>query len=161
MAYVFELGVNCESEDGAVEMINYLDAASGRLDFRLGLGTSMQEGDWWASAVPCHPDTGDALWPSGGPGTKAQAARMTEAGGKLYGLLKAGPHFLHAAVGVEVTSGMTSAELLDSLKREGKGYPGLVLSRPLWAEAGRPPGFTKFIDGYLWVPYEGERFEVR
>jgi len=162
MAYIFMLGVSCSGRDGAQEMANYLGATAGSLGFGIEVGTEEQDGDWWAFAYPTHPETGRPLWGSGGPADEADAARMSEAGRELYELLKAGPNFRTASVGVEATSGMSSAEVVKALKGadDWDGWPGLVISRPLWREAGSPPGFSDFSDGYLWVPYEGERFKA-
>lgn len=164
MAYIFMLGVNCGTEDQAVEYANYLRAVSSDplahgLDFGIDVGTCMEDEEWWADAIPSHPETKDHLWGSGGPGSEQEAVRMGEAGQKLYGLLKAGPDFRYAAVAVEATSGMSLAELMGTLKESRDfGYPGLVLAREIWHETGSPPGFQPFARGYVWIPYAGERF---
>lgn len=165
MAYIFMLGVNCSGQDGAQEMVNYFGAAGGSLGFELKAGieeqTGEQDGDWWVYAYPAHPETGRPLWGSGGPASAEDAVKMGDAGRKLYELLKAGPNFRTATAAIEATSGMSCAETVKALKSgDVKGWPGLVISRPLWREAGSPPGFVNFSDGYLWVPYEGEHFKA-
>lgn len=155
MAYIFGLGVSCHSKEGAEEVFNYLQVASSGVGFGIETGISEHDGDWWASAVPTHPETGKYLWASGGPSSKEDARKMADVAGELYGLLKAGPHFRHAMVAVEAVGWRTTKEVLELLRSlDGKdGVSGLVVESALWREAGSPQGFTKFASGYVHTPF--------
>lgn len=158
MAYIFGLGVNCGDEDSAVEFCNYMRAAALRDGLSVRCTTSMEDGDWWAEALPVDSADEDFLWASGWPADAEDVVRISDFGKKLYELLKAGPDFRYAAVGFEASSLGKLAERLDMLRGDpASGFPGMVLSQQAFYDAGAPAGFKNFDRGYVWIPYEGER----
>jgi len=91
-----------------------------------------------------------------GVGTPEDAQQLTEVGNYLYERLRSAPRFRFAIVSVEVSDSFTAEDL--SWLAQRTFMDGLVLSQTVWDQLGRPDHFVPFATGYVWRPYEGERY---
>ncbi|GFE70259.1 hypothetical protein [Chroococcus sp. FPU101] len=65
--------------------------------------------------------------------------------------------FRYALVGVEVDEFRTYSKLIEDSAI--LSFSGLVLSKTIWAEIGKPSTCRDFSLGYVWKPYEGEVYK--
>lgn len=92
-----------------------------------------------------------------GPHSFLHAAQLTEAGFRLYRHLLDAPDFIFALYGLEVDRYEHADILEEMLCGDGLHLPdGLIISKSLWLEAGKPKNLRGFRDGFYWTPYNGE-----
>ena len=156
MALLFELVVECGPQQADAEALGrhfrglawtLTDATEVLIE---GYGLHQDaEGNWWTW-----------IGPSGvsrrGVGTPEDAQQLTEVGNYLYERLRSAPRFRFAIVSVEVSDSFTAEDL--SWLAQRTFMDGLVLSQTVWDQLGRPDHFVPFATGYVWRPYEGERY---
>ena len=151
MALIFGLWAECRDDTESCEAFA---AHFAGLEFQVCGGVTIR---WQASTdrtpyvhVWSH-DLGTT-----GPESLQHAARVTDAGIRLYVHLSNAPDFHFALFGLEVDR-YDHADVLDEMCGDGMHSPeGLVISNQMWLEAAKPKHLLKFRDGYFWRPYRGE-----
>ena len=108
------------------------------------------QGNWWADAIPEGLRYPDGLRDAKGQREEA----MIRIGAALYDRLRTAPLFRYAIVGWEVEQFRTYDELLREEAAELPRLRGLTVNEDIWSKLGRPPIFTNFSSGYVWVPYD-------
>ncbi|MGK3202978.1 hypothetical protein [Amycolatopsis sp. MEPSY49] len=141
MAPIYALNAECGGrETHARDLARHFDGWPSRV-FSDGAG-------WWCGVAP------EGLSRTGAH-TAEEAAAMTEAGRRLYWLLRtAPPVYRYALAGVETDGFRTYAELM--AEKDLTRFPGLVVSEDIWAATGGRAEFSDFAPGYRWIPYRGE-----
>ncbi len=141
MARTYALNAECGGrETHARDLARHFEGWPSRV-FSDGAG-------WWCGVAP------EGLSRAGAP-TAEEAAAMTEAGRRLYWLLRtAPPVYRYALAGVETAGFRTYAELM--AEKDLTVFPGLVVSEDIWAATGGRAEFSDFAPGYRWLPYRGE-----
>lgn len=155
MGTFFQLSIECGADESlARSVVRHFEAHAFQISETLNSTCSSgiikdADGNLWAIVSP-----------SGlgaiGISSEHDAVHMTIAGQHVYERLLSSPPFRYAIAGVETEVFRTFSELQDT---EASLYPrlhGLVMSHEIWESVGRPPGFVKFRDGYIWLPYKGE-----
>jgi hypothetical protein len=156
VAWIFELAAECGSErEAAVRFGRHFDGVELRLPndrislckFDSKIITTDEEGNAWAEIIPSG---------ISGSGIRDEndAQDMTQAGVALYDKLRSAPAFRFALVGVETGQFALMRSLPEMINHPASH--GLVISRSIWEQLGRPDGFESFSDGYLWKPYQGQ-----
>ncbi|MFJ7215488.1 hypothetical protein [Amycolatopsis sp. NPDC098790] len=141
MAWIYALNAECGGrETHARDLARHFDGLRSRV--------FSHEGAWWCGIAP------EGLGERGIE-SPADAAAMTDAGRRLYWLLRtAPPVYRYALAGVETDEFRTYAELM--AEKDLTRFPGLVVSEDIWAATGGRAEFSDFAPGYRWLPYRGE-----
>jgi hypothetical protein len=160
MALIFEMAVECGREKKDANAVSQHFQ-----DITINAGTSEQpllstmristwqdgEGNWWCS-----------IFPSGVSRTGRQDNTIRSApqvyliAMGLYRRLMEVRHFRYAVCGYEVTPFDTYSKLLKDKGGAHKPLTGLVLSRAIYEQLGRPVGYREFGEQSYWIPLSEE-----
>src|SRR5262245_23504574 len=168
MAIVFALVVNFGGDEASADAAREVAAASPALpvgDRRIGLhmpliyetGGVDDTSFLLMSVVPIGVGWGVAA-DRGHETVRLTAAELTEVGHGLYRLLARFTGYRAARVGWDPEGCIDPAELRRDLAGElaAGTLPGLVLAGDCLADL-RGDGFRRFVPGFVWIPYEGQR----
>lgn len=159
MAWCFGLAAECGvSRREAQALAGHFQGLSLRLSDGLEVDCeadlwSDETGNWWALVGPVGMSVGREI----GEATINDSVHTTEAGFLLYDRLRTAPFYRYALVGWEV-DGFRMFRELGANELRDSGFAGIVLSKSVWEDIGRPTGFEIFAAGYVWKPYKGEIF---
>lgn len=168
MAIVFELVINCGHDRGAAENASRRVAAhspltAGPHQVRLHkpLTSTVRDaaGEPYLemSVVPAQVGFGVGL-DGRQPRLPLTAKELSELGNGLYSLLATLTGYRAARVGWDPENFVDPVELQQEWAEElaAGALPGLVLAEDLQLSTSMR-GFVPFADGFVWIPYEGER----
>jgi hypothetical protein len=157
MAWTFALSAECgPHRDSAESFKRHFDGAQWTLSdgvtSRCMNAMHIDEsGNRWAIICPSGVS-------KGGVNSHQSARQLSEVGTLLYAVLRTAPEFRYAAVGAESDEFMYFHNIGTDLVTQP--ISGLVICNLIWERLERPDIFVPFAQGYRWVPYEGEGFNV-
>lgn len=173
MAWIFEVSIECgPSREAADAVTRYFDLL--RLDFPNGLSSlcraeskKYSDGNWWCLVYP------DGAARYGGYYSQLQEdgtekslpgelrfetdEQMNELILALYDRLRQSPPYRYASIGYDSEFFRDWSEIIEE-DYTAINFSGLVLSEPLCSLSGKPSQFVPFAPGYVWWPYQENRF---
>ena len=153
MNWLYSLSIECGGEPGDADMLvrHFRD-----------LVLSLSHGVMVAVDVSRTEDGWVIVSPQGlshsGIQSDSDARDMSRAGDGLIQHLRTVKGYRYALLGVD------SAGFIDYCDIDkhyaGDGFSGLIVSDSIWTQLGKPKTYRRFVPGYHWQPYQGERYEV-